>query len=184
MFTASGSLTNIYSLVSSNWILGGTPLTTTAYTYYALVTNYPIVINTAIITNGVYSGNGSGLTNITVTASSTNIIINNGGVGTNLTVYGTLTSTNLTAVINAAALTATNNLGNTIPTLMTNAANQFTGILSGNGRVEIEIGFEISSILNTQVLLMPSSALSATASSATNNRLRSISGKGLCVPPI
>jgi hypothetical protein len=133
MFTASGSLTNIYSLVSSNWILGGTPLTTTAYTYYALVTNYPVVINTAIITNGVYSGDGSGLTNITVTASSTNIIINNGGVGTNLTVYGTLTSTNLTAVVNAAALAATNNLGNTIPTLMTNAANQFTGIFSGNG---------------------------------------------------
>jgi hypothetical protein len=133
MFTATASLTNIYSLVSSNWILGGTPLTTTAYTYYALVTNYPIVINTAIITNGVYSGDGSHLTNITVTASATNIIINNGGVGTNLTVYGTLTSTNLTAVINAATLAATNNLGNTVPTLMTNSANQFTGIFSGNG---------------------------------------------------
>jgi hypothetical protein len=39
----------------------------------------------------------------------------------------------LTAVVNAAALAATNNLGNTIPTLMTNAANQFTGIFSGNG---------------------------------------------------
>ena len=133
MFTASASLTNSGDFVSTNWILGGTPLTTTAYTYYALVTNYPVVINTAIITNGIYSGDGSHLTNITVTASATNIIINSGGVGTNLTVYGTLTSTNLTAVVNAAAQAATNNLGNTIPALMTNAANQFTGIFTGNG---------------------------------------------------
>jgi hypothetical protein len=133
MFTASASLTNSGDFVSTNWILGDTPLTTTAYTYYALVTNYPVVINTVIITNGVYAGDGSKLTNITVTASATNIIINSGGVGTNLTVYGTLTSTNLTAIVNAATLAATNNLGNTIPTLMTNEANQFTGIFTGNG---------------------------------------------------
>ena len=97
MFAASSSLTNIYSLVSSNWVLGGTPLMTTAYTYYLVVTNYPVVINTAIITNGVYVGNGGALTNL-LTANLVGTLN-----GTNL--IGTLTNNAATAT---AAGTATN----------------------------------------------------------------------------
>ena len=76
--------------------------------------------------------------------TATNAIANNNGAGTNLTVYGTLTSTNLNALYDtnnagiAAALAATNNFGNSVAVIMTNAANQFAGIFTngiyyGNG---------------------------------------------------
>ena len=53
-YSDGGSLKNSHGFVSTNWILGGTLLTNTAYTYYQLITNYPIVINTAIVTNGTF----------------------------------------------------------------------------------------------------------------------------------
>ena len=40
-----------------------------------------------------------------------------------------------------------------------------------------------SRMSNIQVYLMPSSQLSSTASSATTSKLRSGSGRQLCVPP-
>jgi hypothetical protein len=93
---------------------------------------------------GIIHGNGSGLTNVPGIGSATNAINNNNGVGTNLTVYGTLTSTNLNALYDtnnagiAAAQIATNNFGTTVPVNLTNTTNQFTGTFTngsyyGNG---------------------------------------------------
>ena len=72
--------------------------------------------------------------------NSGNAIANNNGVGTNLTVYGTLTSTNLNSLYdtNNAAKNATNNFGNTVSVNLTNSANLFTGTFTnstfyGNG---------------------------------------------------
>ena len=100
--------------------------------------------NTDTYIAGIIHGNGSGLTNVPGIGSATNAINNNNGVGTNLTVYGTLTSTNLNALYDtnnagiAAALVATNNFGTTVPVNLTNATNQFTGTFTngtyyGNG---------------------------------------------------
>jgi hypothetical protein len=83
-----------------------------------LTNNETGVTVSGTFTNGTYYGNGFGLTNL----QSTNIvglvagsgIATSNGVGTNLTVYGTLTSTNLNALYDtnnagiAAALAATN----------------------------------------------------------------------------
>jgi hypothetical protein len=73
--------------------------------------------------------------------TATNAIANNNGAGTNLTVYGTLTSTNLNSLYdtNNAAKNATNNFGNTVSVNLTNSANLFAGtftngIYYGNGK--------------------------------------------------
>jgi hypothetical protein len=50
-----------------------------------------------IFTNGTFYGNGSGLSGLSATA--TNAIGSLNGNGTNVTIYGTLTSTNLTATV-------------------------------------------------------------------------------------
>jgi hypothetical protein len=123
---------------------------TGVYSIFGILTNAGTFTGTFIgtFTNSGYYGNGFGLTNL----QSTNIIglvagsgiATSNGFGTNLTVYGTFTSTNITAAIKAATNnlvipstnglattnyvnTATNNLGNSVAVNMTNAANQFTG---------------------------------------------------------
>ena len=112
-FTGDGSgLTNLGTTAISNGVMAFLNVITNGLA----TTNY---INTA--TNNLLVT----ITNIAQSfgGSATNAINNNNGVGTNVTVYGTLTSTNL----NAAIQTATNNFGNSVAVNLTNASNQFSG---------------------------------------------------------
>jgi hypothetical protein len=126
---------------------------------------------------GIIHGNGSGLTNVPGIGSATNAINNNNGVGTNLTVYGTLTSTNLNALYDtnnagiAAALAATNNFGNSIAVTMTNATNQFTGTFTngtyygnGSGLTNLPAGNIVGTLTNNAA----TSTYAITAGTATN----------------
>jgi hypothetical protein len=128
---ANSALDSSPTLTGTNWTLlsGGAAPTNAVYGYAFNLDGIPLLggldSTNIATTTGTYLGMTVG--------SATNAINNNNGVGTNLTVYGTLTSTNLNALYDtnnagiAAALVATNNFGRTVAVNMTNTANSFTG---------------------------------------------------------